>query len=94
MSGLAEYFLLNGYIVSGSDMTETHITQRLEELGAKIYYGHSAINITPGIDTVVYTSAVKADNPEMIKAGELGIRTVRRAEMLGEIVNDKYLINT
>lgn len=92
MSGLAEYFLLNGYHVSGSDMTETHITQRLEELGAKIFYGHSAINITPGIDTVVYTSAVKADNPEMIKAGELGIRTVRRAEMLGEIVNDKYLI--
>lgn len=92
MSGLAEYYLRNGYNVSGSDMTETHITQRLAALGAKIYYGHSAINITPQIDTVVYTSAVKPDNPEMIKAEELGIRKVRRAEMLGEIVNDKYLI--
>jgi UDP-N-acetylmuramate--alanine ligase len=92
MSGLAEYYLRNGYNVSGSDMTETHITERLAGLGAKIYYGHSAINITPEIDTVVYTSAVKPDNPEMIKAEELGIRKVRRAEMLGEIVNDKYLI--
>lgn len=92
MSGLAEYYLRNGYNVSGSDMTETHITQRLAGMGAKIYYGHSAINITPELDTVVYTSAVKKDNPEMIKADELGIRTVRRAEMLGEIVNDKYLI--
>ena len=92
MSGLAEYYLRNGYVVSGSDMTETHITQRLAGLGAKIHYGHSALNITPNIDTVVYTSAVKPDNPEMIKAEELGIRKVRRAEMLGEIVNDKYLI--
>ncbi len=92
MSGLAEYYLRNGYNVSGSDMTETHITQRLAGLGAEIYYGHSAKNITQEIDTVVYTSAVKPDNPEMIKAEELGIRKVRRAEMLGEIVNDKYLI--
>lgn len=92
MSGLAEYYLRNGYEVSGSDMTETHITSRLIGLGAKIYYGHNAVNITDGIDTIVYTSAVKKDNPEMIKAEELGLRRVRRAEMLGEIVNDKYLI--
>lgn len=92
MSGLAEYYLRNGYDVSGSDMTETHITSRLIGLGAKIYYGHNAVNITDGIDTIVYTSAVKNDNPEMIKAEELGLRRVRRAEMLGEIVNDKYLI--
>ncbi len=92
MSGLAEYYLRNGYSVSGSDMTETHITSRLISLGARIFYGHNAINITDEIDTVVFTSAVKDDNPEMIKAEELGIRRVRRAEMLGEIVNDKYLI--
>lgn len=92
MSGLAEYYLRNGYEVSGSDMTETHITSRLIGMGAKIYYGHNAVNITDGIDTIVYTSAVKNDNPEMIKAEELGLRRVRRAEMLGEIVNDKYLI--
>ncbi len=92
MSGLAEYYLRNGYNVSGSDMTETHITQRLITLGAKIYYSHSANNITVDISTVVYTSAVKEDNSEMIRAEELGIRRIRRAEMLGEIVNDKYLI--
>lgn len=92
MSGLAEYYIRNGCSVSGSDMTETLITQRLVSMGAKIYYSHSAMNITEEIDTVVYTSAVKKDNPEMIKAEELGIRLVRRAEMLGEIVNDKYLI--
>lgn len=92
MSGLAEYFLLNGYKVSGSDMAESHITQRLAGLGALIHIGHSEKNITPGLDTVVYTSAVKSGNAEVDKANELGIRTVRRAEMLGEIVNDKYLI--
>ncbi len=92
MSGLAEYFIRNGYDVSGSDMTETHITKRLAELGAIIFNGHSADNITADISAVVYTSAVKADNPEMIRAEELGLRKIRRAEMLGEIVNDKYLI--
>jgi UDP-N-acetylmuramate--alanine ligase len=92
MSGLAEYYLRNGYEVSGSDSAETGITSRLGSLGAKIYAGHSAENINPEIDTVVYTSAVKEDNPEMVKAGELGLRKIRRAEMLGEIVNDKYLI--
>jgi UDP-N-acetylmuramate--alanine ligase len=92
MSGLAEYFLLNGYNVSGSDMAESHITNRLKELGANIFIGHSGNNITPELDTVVYTSAVKNGNPEIDKANELGIKTIRRAEMLGEIVNDKYLI--
>lgn len=93
MSGLAEYFLRNGYSVSGSDMTESHITKRLTELGAKIHIGHSADNITNNIDTVVYTSAVKkVNNPELERANELGIKTIRRAEMLGEIVNSKYLI--
>ena len=92
MSGLAEYHLKSGYNVSGSDMAETEITKRLAELGAKIYKGHSGKNINSAVDTVVYTSAVKPDNPEMKKADELGIRKVRRAEILGEIVNDKFLI--
>jgi UDP-N-acetylmuramate--alanine ligase len=92
MSGLAEYYLRNGYSVSGSDMTESHITNRLKELGAKIFNGHSADNISHDINTVVYTSAVKGGNTEIDKANELGIRTIRRAEMLGEIVNEKYLI--
>lgn len=92
VSGLAEYFLRSGYKVSGSDMTASHITNRLKSLGAEIFIGHSAENIKGTLDGVVYSSAVKSDNPEMIKANELNIRTVRRAEMLGEIVNDKFLI--
>ena len=92
MSGLAEYYILNGSNVSGSDMTATHITERLAGLGAKINIGHSENNINTSIDTVVYTSAVKPDNPEYKRAAELGLRIIRRAEMLGEIVNDKYLI--
>ncbi len=92
MSGLAEYYLRNGFNVSGSDMTPSHITERLIALGAKIHTGHSDKNLDPTIDTVVYTSAVKSDNPEFRRAKELGLRLIRRAEMLGEIVNDKYLI--
>ena len=92
MSGLAEYYLRNGYHVHGSDVAESHITKRLESLGAVIHLGHSGDNITSKIDTVVYSSAVKFDNDEMKKAKELGVRTIRRAEMLGEVVNDKYLI--
>jgi UDP-N-acetylmuramate--alanine ligase len=92
MCGLAEYFIGHGYIVSGSDIAASHITARLESLGAEIYTGHNAENISSDVNTVVYTSAVKSDNPEYAKAKELGIRTIKRAEMLGEIVNDRFLI--
>jgi UDP-N-acetylmuramate--alanine ligase len=92
VSGLAEYFLKQGYNVSGSDASESDITKRLETIGAKIFIGHSASNIANNPEVVVFTSAAKNDNPEMIEAKRLNIRTVRRAEMLGEIVNDRYLI--
>ncbi|HEY3250427.1 MAG TPA: UDP-N-acetylmuramate--L-alanine ligase [Ignavibacteria bacterium] len=92
VSGLAEYFLSNGYNVSGSDISESHITKRLEGLGAKIYIGHSATNISSEVDTVVYTSAAKKDNPEIIRTKELGKKLLKRAEMLGSIVNKKFLI--
>ncbi len=92
MSGLAEYYLRKGYKVSGSDMAPTHITDRLKEMGAEIYTSHSKENVKATADIVVYSSAVPFDNPEMIKAMESHIRTIRRAELLGEIVNDKFLI--
>jgi UDP-N-acetylmuramate--alanine ligase len=92
MSGLAEYYLKNGYDVSGSDITDSHIIHRLVNLGAKINIGHSKDNINSFINIVVYTSAVHKDNPELERAEELHLRTIRRAELLGEIVNDKYLI--
>lgn len=92
MSGLAEYLAQKGHIVTGSDTTGTIITERLEKKGIKIFYGHSGSNLTEDTDIVVYTSAVKQDNPELKKAKELNIEFIKRAEMLGRIVNDKYLI--
>jgi UDP-N-acetylmuramate--alanine ligase len=92
MSGLAEYFLEKGYEVTGSDVTDSSIIARLRNLGAKIFIGHSERNIGNLTETVVYTSAIQKDNPELVHAGELRIRIVRRAEMLGELVNDKFLI--
>ncbi|MCX7878542.1 MAG: UDP-N-acetylmuramate--L-alanine ligase [Ignavibacteria bacterium] len=93
MSGLAEYFLELGVNVSGSDASESHITKSLEKAGAVINIGHREENLPYDAEVVVYTSALKNDyNPELEKAKKLGIRTFKRAEMLGEIVNNKFLI--
>jgi len=92
MCGLAEYFIRNGIKVSGSDIASSYITEKLENLGAKIFIGHDASHIADDIDSVVYTSAVKQDNPEYAKAAELGIRVIKRDAMLGEIVSDRFLI--
>ncbi len=92
MCGLAEYLLVKGYKVTGSDITRTAITDRLAKKGAKIKFGHKAGNIGRDVSLVVYTSAVKSDNPEYISAIERKIKTVKRAFLLGEIVNGKILI--
>jgi UDP-N-acetylmuramate--alanine ligase len=92
MSGLAEYFLKEGHRVTGSDLQASDVTKRLEKSGAAVFEGHSAGNVNTDVDLVVYTSAVREDNPELIKALELKIRTLKRAEILAEIVNSKYLI--
>ena len=63
MSGLAEILIDNKYTVSGSDAKESAVTDKLTSLGATIHYGHNAKNITPDISYVVYTAAVKEDNP-------------------------------
>lgn len=88
MSGLAEILLNLGFQVSGSDMKSSSITLRLENKGIKIYTGHSEENIGDA-NLVVYTAAVKNDNPELIKARNLGIPTLERAALLGEIMK-KY----
>lgn len=92
MSGLAEYYLRIGYEVSGSDLVSTRITDRLMEMGADIFSTHSKENVKNTTDIVVFSSAIGHDNPEMLRAKELHIKTIRRAELLGEIVNDKFLI--
>jgi UDP-N-acetylmuramate--alanine ligase len=93
MNGLAEYLLRQGYFVSGSDMTKSELTVRLEMLGAIIFYTHDKTNIPPDTELVVYSSAVKSDNPEFAEAQRRKIETIKRAEMLGRIANKSYLIS-
>ncbi|MFZ5986985.1 MAG: UDP-N-acetylmuramate--L-alanine ligase [Bacillota bacterium] len=88
MSGLSEILMNLGYKVSGSDIKSSNITSKLEKKGIQIYIGHSEKNIN-NPDLVVYTAAVKENNPELMKARSLGITTVERATLLGEIMK-KY----
>jgi len=90
MSGIAEILLDQGFNVSGSDRTLSEVTERLQKLGATIYEGHHAENIAQDVDTVVYSSAVQPDNPEIIEAQKRNIPVVRRAEMLAEVMRLKY----
>lgn len=90
MSGIAEILLDQGFTVTGSDLARSEVTDRLEELGARIMIGHAAENVT-GADVVVYSSAVKADeNPETAEAARHKIPLIRRAEMLAEVTRMKY----
>ena len=81
MSGLAEILLSEGFRISGSDRTQTPLTCRLEEKGAVIYYGQREENLSSGIDLVVYTSAIKPDNPEMIATNKLNLPSLTRAQL-------------
>jgi len=85
MGGIAEVLANIGYHVTGSDLAQNAMTERLASLGAKIFKGHSAHNIE-GANVVVTSSAVGADNPEVIAARENNIPVVPRAEMLAEIM--------
>ena len=88
MSGLAEILKSLGYNISGSDIKSSNMTKKLEEDGIKIHIGHSGENIQ-NCDLVVYTAAVNENNPELVKARQLGITTIERAILLGEIMK-KY----
>ncbi len=88
MSGLAEILLSEGYKVSGSDSKESQTTKRLEKLGAKIFIGHSASNINPNIDLVIYTDAIAQDNVELNAALKEEIETVDRATFLGSLIRN------
>ncbi|HEU0154274.1 MAG TPA: UDP-N-acetylmuramate--L-alanine ligase [Arenimonas sp.] len=88
MSGIAEVLVTLGYQVSGSDQNESPATRRLLALGASIHRGHVAANIT-GADVVVVSSAIRADNPELVAARSERIPVVPRAEMLAELMRFK-----
>ena len=85
MNGIAEVLLNLGFQVSGSDLVESPATKRLRKLGATVYLGHAAQNLTSA-DVVVVSTAVGKDNPEVLAARERGIPVVPRAMMLAELM--------
>lgn len=89
MSGIAEVLLASGYAVSGSDLKATPVTERLNALGATIYEGHRAENVR-GAQVVVASSAVAANNVEVVEAHKQKIPVIPRAEMLAELMRLKH----
>ncbi len=89
MSGIAELLLNLGYQVTGSDIKPGPITQRLSTLGGKIYAAHCAENVH-NANVVVFSSAVRPDNVELVEAKKLQIPVIPRAEMLAELMRLKY----
>lgn len=85
MSGIAEVLHNLGYEVSGSDKAESAVTRHLGALGIKIHKKHAAANVAK-IDALIVSSAIKADNPELLAARERRVPVVPRAEMLGELM--------
>lgn len=92
MSGIAEYLAKKKFVVSGSDLVHSPVTRRLHKFGIKFFEGHNDKNLDEDTDLVIYSSAVNDDNEELIKAKRLNKKLVKRAEALGNIVNDKFVI--
>ena len=88
MSGIAELLMNLNFVVSGSDLIKNDNVQRLKNLGVKIFIGHNPENLKNS-DVLVYSSAIPLENSEIIKAKQLGIPIIKRAEMLGELINLK-----
>ncbi|HEY0887259.1 MAG TPA: Mur ligase domain-containing protein, partial [Ramlibacter sp.] len=88
MSGIAEVLRNQGYLISGSDLSDSPTLRRLEELGIKTCVGHAAKNIV-GADAVVTSTAVQPDNPEVVAARKRNIPVVPRATMLAELMRLK-----
>ncbi|HEY1926753.1 MAG TPA: UDP-N-acetylmuramate--L-alanine ligase [Caulobacteraceae bacterium] len=91
MSGIAEIMLREGYQVQGSDARESANVARLRELGAKVFVGHAAENVE-GASVIVYSSAIRPENPEMAAGRAARIPLVRRAEMLAELMRLSYSV--
>ncbi len=89
MSGIAEVLLNLGYKISGSDLKRSAVTERLAGMGAQTFEEHVAENVT-GADVVVTSSAIMADNPEVVEARRQHIPVIQRAEMLAELMRLKY----
>lgn len=91
MSGIAEVLINLGYKVSGSDLKQTEVTQRLAFLGGEIFIGHKDEQVGDA-HVVVTSSAILPDNPEVVQAKKLKIPVIPRAEMLAELMRLKYAV--
>ena len=89
MGGIAEVLLNEGYQISGSDIGENQVVKRLKKLGAKVAIGHHADNVKQA-SVIVVSTAIDKNNPEIVKARELRIPVVRRAEMLAELMRFRH----
>jgi UDP-N-acetylmuramate--alanine ligase len=90
MSGIAKVLLEKGNKVSGSDLAENRQTEELKRIGAEIFHGHLAENLTTDVDFVVVSSAIKPDNPEIVQAKKLGITILNRSELLNEVITKDH----
>ncbi len=86
MSGLAEFLVMNGFTVTGSDSAHSKYTEHLEKLGVQIKYPQSADNINDDIDVVIFSAAIRPGNPEYDAADYCGIPMLTRAELLGQLM--------
>lgn len=91
MSGIAQLLIRCGIKVSGSDAKDSFATRQLVSQGAKVFIGHDSKNIE-NADLVIYSSAIKDDNPEIIEARKKNIPLIRRAEALAQLMQDKTVI--
>lgn len=89
MGGIAEVLANEGYAITGSDIAYNPVTDRLQAMGATIFLGHDAQQVA-GASVVVVSTAIKADNPELLAARDLRIPVVRRAEMLAELMRFRH----
>lgn len=89
MSGIAEVLMNLGYAVSGSDLRPSSVTARLQQLGIEVFIGHAAEHVRDA-DVVVSSSAVRADNPEVVAARAARVPVVPRAEMLAELMRYRH----
>ncbi|WP_303857382.1 UDP-N-acetylmuramate--L-alanine ligase [Aminicella lysinilytica] len=87
LSAIAEILISRGYKVTGSDMKESEVTERLRENGAEIFIGHRAENVE-NADLIVYSAAIAEENPEIVRAKELNIPLAGRAEVLGTLMDE------
>lgn len=92
MSSLAQYFLAKGWQVSGSDLVESEMLTKLKKSGVEIFIGHKAVNLLEKVDRVIFSAAIKDDNPELEQARILESEVISYAQALGELTRQYITI--